>query len=230
MPIADIDAKRPTAITILGKQLVVWKDSAGDCHVFEDRCPHRLVALSEGRIEGDELMCAYHGWRFDGAHTRTLFEVALATLLCRGSCAGQTLSSLPHPKTTRICISCRRRHVHKDSAALHTRRCRQGQDLENAGSLCASLSDSRQRRPSLGVDVGLEARVPRGIAVRCKAPLPTTPPANMAHPLPASRHCCPASPALCSRRVFRGSLADVTCSDCLALSLDTANALQCVRP
>ena len=67
LPIADIDAKRPTAITILGKQLVVWKDSAGDCHVFADRCPHRLVALSEGRIEGDELMCAYHGWRFDGA-------------------------------------------------------------------------------------------------------------------------------------------------------------------
>lgn len=67
MPMADIDSKRPTAITILGKQLVVWKDSSGDCHVFEDKCPHRLVALSEGRIEGDELMCAYHGWRFDGA-------------------------------------------------------------------------------------------------------------------------------------------------------------------
>jgi phenylpropionate dioxygenase-like ring-hydroxylating dioxygenase large terminal subunit len=34
--------------------------------VFEDRCPHRNVPLSEGRIEEDgTLMCSYHGWRFD---------------------------------------------------------------------------------------------------------------------------------------------------------------------
>jgi nitrite reductase/ring-hydroxylating ferredoxin subunit len=34
---------------------------------FEDRCPHRLAPLSEGRVEADgTLLCAYHAWRFDG--------------------------------------------------------------------------------------------------------------------------------------------------------------------
>ncbi len=38
---------------------------------FEDRCPHRLAPLSIATVRGDELQCAYHGWRFgvDGACT-----------------------------------------------------------------------------------------------------------------------------------------------------------------
>eukprot|EP00884_Botryococcus_braunii_P016056 jgi/Botrbrau1/3133/Bobra.0070s0105.1 len=48
-------------------RLVVWKDGAGQWRCFADRCPHRLVPLSEGRIEADgTLLCSYHGWRFDG--------------------------------------------------------------------------------------------------------------------------------------------------------------------
>ena len=29
-----------------------------------DECPHRGAPLSLGRLEGDDLVCAYHGWRF----------------------------------------------------------------------------------------------------------------------------------------------------------------------
>lgn len=32
-----------------------------------DRCPHRNVPLSMGRVRDGELECAYHGWRFDDA-------------------------------------------------------------------------------------------------------------------------------------------------------------------
>ncbi len=39
----------------------------GQWRVFADKCPHRLVPLSEGRIESDgSLLCSYHGWRFNG--------------------------------------------------------------------------------------------------------------------------------------------------------------------
>jgi vanillate O-demethylase monooxygenase subunit len=31
---------------------------------FADRCPHRLAPLSAGRVDGPELVCGYHGWRF----------------------------------------------------------------------------------------------------------------------------------------------------------------------
>lgn len=44
------------------------QDRSGSWRVFEDRCPHRLAPLSEGRIEPSDgtLMCSYHGWRFSG--------------------------------------------------------------------------------------------------------------------------------------------------------------------
>jgi phenylpropionate dioxygenase-like ring-hydroxylating dioxygenase large terminal subunit len=58
---------RPWGVTVLGRELVVWKDGEGQWRVFDDSCPHRKVALSEGRKEADgTLACAYHGWRFDG--------------------------------------------------------------------------------------------------------------------------------------------------------------------
>jgi phenylpropionate dioxygenase-like ring-hydroxylating dioxygenase large terminal subunit len=38
----------------------------GTFRAFEDRCPHRLAPLSEGRVnpESGHLECAYHGWTF----------------------------------------------------------------------------------------------------------------------------------------------------------------------
>lgn len=65
--VADLATDRPTARVILGKQLVLWRDGDEEWRCFEDRCPHRRVPLSEGRLETDgTLQCAYHGWRFTG--------------------------------------------------------------------------------------------------------------------------------------------------------------------
>ena len=61
-----LDPKRPHAMQLLGKDLVVWRDATGQWQCFADACPHRLVPLSEGRVEPDgTLLCAYHAWRFD---------------------------------------------------------------------------------------------------------------------------------------------------------------------
>ncbi len=61
-----LDSSRPHALQLLGKELVIWRDRQNQWRCFEDRCPHRLVPLSEGRVEPDgTLMCAYHAWRFD---------------------------------------------------------------------------------------------------------------------------------------------------------------------
>ncbi|MDJ0650356.1 MAG: Rieske 2Fe-2S domain-containing protein [Xenococcaceae cyanobacterium MO_188.B19] len=67
-PIEDLDPTRPTPVTILGLQLVIWKSPSSDTfRVFLDQCPHRLAPLSEGIIDQDtgNLMCSYHGWQFD---------------------------------------------------------------------------------------------------------------------------------------------------------------------
>eukprot|EP00879_Flechtneria_rotunda_P022863 GHRR01024162.1.p1 GENE.GHRR01024162.1~~GHRR01024162.1.p1 ORF type:complete len:151 (+),score=24.46 GHRR01024162.1:161-613(+) len=58
----DLDPRRPTATKLLGIPLVVWRDGTKQWRAFEDRCPHRLAPLSEGRIDTDgTLMCSYHG-------------------------------------------------------------------------------------------------------------------------------------------------------------------------
>ncbi|MGB5135320.1 MAG: Rieske 2Fe-2S domain-containing protein, partial [Prochlorococcaceae cyanobacterium] len=64
----DLDPRRPFGFTLLDQDLVIWWDAAAaQWRAFADVCPHRLVPLSEGRLnERGELECPYHGWSFDG--------------------------------------------------------------------------------------------------------------------------------------------------------------------
>ncbi len=69
--VEDLPNDRPTAITIFGRKLVLWRDAAGApaarWRCFSDECPHRMAPLSEGRIDGaGRLQCSLHGWSFDG--------------------------------------------------------------------------------------------------------------------------------------------------------------------
>jgi len=57
----------PIAVTLWERAIVLFRDSQGAVHALEDRCPHRQVKLSHGRVQGDQIECAYHGWCFDGA-------------------------------------------------------------------------------------------------------------------------------------------------------------------
>ena len=56
-------AVAPVAATLLDVGLVVFR-LGGLIRVARDRCPHRGVPLSMGCIEGDQLICAYHGLHF----------------------------------------------------------------------------------------------------------------------------------------------------------------------
>jgi phenylpropionate dioxygenase-like ring-hydroxylating dioxygenase large terminal subunit len=66
--VEDLDKSQPTAFTLLERDLVIWwEEKAGCWRVFEDKCPHRLAPLSEGRINQEGLLeCPYHGWTFSG--------------------------------------------------------------------------------------------------------------------------------------------------------------------
>ena len=54
----------PLRVELLEESLVLWRDSHGIAHAFRDLCIHRGTALSRGRVAGDEIVCAYHGWRY----------------------------------------------------------------------------------------------------------------------------------------------------------------------
>lgn len=53
-------------IRILGEYFTLYRGEGGSPHLVEERCPHRKTQLSTGSIEGDDLRCFYHGWKFAG--------------------------------------------------------------------------------------------------------------------------------------------------------------------
>jgi phenylpropionate dioxygenase-like ring-hydroxylating dioxygenase large terminal subunit len=62
----EIATGAPLAADLLDTRVVLWRDSGGLLHAWEDRCPHRGTRLSIGVQRGDTLRCAYHGWTFGG--------------------------------------------------------------------------------------------------------------------------------------------------------------------
>jgi phenylpropionate dioxygenase-like ring-hydroxylating dioxygenase large terminal subunit len=52
---------------LFAQPLVVARLADGQVLALEDRCPHRGVALSTGKLCGSVIRCAYHGWAFDAA-------------------------------------------------------------------------------------------------------------------------------------------------------------------
>jgi renierapurpurin 18,18'-hydroxylase len=55
----------PVGVTLWRQAIVLFRDQTGQVQALEDRCPHRQVKLSHGKIVNDRLECAYHGWQFD---------------------------------------------------------------------------------------------------------------------------------------------------------------------
>jgi phenylpropionate dioxygenase-like ring-hydroxylating dioxygenase large terminal subunit len=57
------------ARAILGEPLVFYRSEAGDVVALADRCVHRRFPLSESRLEGDTIVCGYHGFTYDTTGT-----------------------------------------------------------------------------------------------------------------------------------------------------------------
>lgn len=57
-------ALRPCVI--LEEKIVLFRRSDGGVAALEDACPHRKLPLSKGSLQGDAVVCGYHGLTFDG--------------------------------------------------------------------------------------------------------------------------------------------------------------------
>lgn len=55
----------PLARTILNEPIALYRREDGSPVALADRCCHRALPLSMGRVIGDDLRCGYHGLRFD---------------------------------------------------------------------------------------------------------------------------------------------------------------------
>lgn len=55
------------ARTLCDRKLALWRTTGGAVVALDDACWHRLLPLSMGRLEGDNLVCRYHGLAFDAS-------------------------------------------------------------------------------------------------------------------------------------------------------------------
>ena len=67
---SDHDVQRqPLGRIILGEPIVFYRLEDGTPVALEDRCAHRHLPLSMGKLVGDTLQCHYHGLRYDKTGT-----------------------------------------------------------------------------------------------------------------------------------------------------------------
>jgi nitrite reductase/ring-hydroxylating ferredoxin subunit len=68
--VQEVPAGKARQVVVGGKTLALVNVD-GAFYALDDTCPHRGAPLSEGDVEGQELVCPWHGARFDvttGSH------------------------------------------------------------------------------------------------------------------------------------------------------------------
>lgn len=101
------------ARTILGRRLVLYRTADGTPVALADRCAHRSFPLSAGTLDGDTIVCGYHGFRYDqngdwievpsqprcprriGVRSYRLVEVGPLIWIWMGDVANATPGTLP---------------------------------------------------------------------------------------------------------------------------------------
>ena len=59
--------EKPLARWLLETPVVLYRLADGTPAALYDRCPHRWAPLSEGHVDGNRIVCPYHGMEFDTA-------------------------------------------------------------------------------------------------------------------------------------------------------------------
>lgn len=72
--------------TLLDTSVLLYRKADGTAVAVHDRCPHRFAPLHLGTREGDEVVCKYHGLKFD----------------CGGACTHSPHGNGNIPKTAKI--------------------------------------------------------------------------------------------------------------------------------
>ena len=80
--VAELDDRPTKPVRLMGENLVLYKDKAGNYGLVDRHCPHRRADLSYGWVDGCGLRCHYHGWLWD--HT--------------GRCLQQPFEETTHPE------------------------------------------------------------------------------------------------------------------------------------
>jgi len=48
----------------MNEKMIAWRNSMGLLSIMANRCPHRGVALSSGKLSSDRIQCPFHGFQY----------------------------------------------------------------------------------------------------------------------------------------------------------------------
>ena len=65
LPGAELSTGQVKPVRLLGRDLVVYRGADGRAVALDAYCPHMGAHLAEGRVEGNELRCFFHNWKFN---------------------------------------------------------------------------------------------------------------------------------------------------------------------
>jgi vanillate O-demethylase monooxygenase subunit len=61
----DLPEGRVLEVRLLDRDLAIARFPGGKLLASQAACPHKGMRLALGKVAGSELVCGYHGWRFD---------------------------------------------------------------------------------------------------------------------------------------------------------------------
>jgi 5,5'-dehydrodivanillate O-demethylase oxygenase subunit len=61
----DLPTGQTKPIRVMSENFCVYRGDSGVAQVIDYHCPHRGAMMHLGWIEGDDIRCIYHGWKFD---------------------------------------------------------------------------------------------------------------------------------------------------------------------
>lgn len=61
---ADVRKGEVVPVSLMGKELVVFRGVDGRAAALDAHCPHMGAHLAEGCVVGQQVRCFFHGWRF----------------------------------------------------------------------------------------------------------------------------------------------------------------------
>jgi len=63
---AQVAPGKAKALRMFGEDLTLYRGESGRPYLVAGRCAHRLTRLHTGWVQGEDVRCIYHGWKYDG--------------------------------------------------------------------------------------------------------------------------------------------------------------------
>ena len=98
---ADLKTGDVMPLYLFDEHLVLFRTADAKAHVTTAFCPHLGAHLGHGgKVEGNALVCPFHGWRFDG--DGVCVDIPYAKVMPRRAASGPCLFSYPVRERNRM--------------------------------------------------------------------------------------------------------------------------------